>query len=550
MFEGINYSQKEIAFYDYLFENNKNPNNDFIEGKEVAQLFMKANLQRDKLKIIWDNSSKRKAQNLSKEEFYYSCRSVALAQMEMELNDYNVKQMNNSHFLPVFNGIQSTPSAIKPAQPIVHQQQPLNNVNKIKQSSINSSNAKPSVSIPINSNGNMTEDDEFVTIDENIDKEIKPHESIKQVELNIVNSLLKDFDVNKHKKEKEKEDQKPIAKPISQPLVEEFKPKKNLDDLLNLLETNDDKAKNEEEEFITIEEEEHNQESNEINKSLKENESNNNKPMNQEDSGIMKSNNILNNNQTSHTPQLINSQSNQVIPSNDLNMNMNILNEKKESESNEIKIKADAYSSITPVVTKSKTMNLDDIMSDLDFGLNKEPLSMKDDINDIKQGTIYQQKTVELKNNQIKEDLDNDDDFREVVEEEDQQNHDISTKNENEHPSTIHATLNVNLEPIDSIINTLKPNQYETGIQKETKEELSQETINKSNVKEKEAKEDQIIENNEIKKEEKKPTYSILNFTQMDFLKEFTKEINPNLAQDQEQEQEKEDEFEFLVSNN
>lgn len=42
--QDIKYSEKERNFYNFLFYNTKNKNSEFIEGPEVASLFMKANV--------------------------------------------------------------------------------------------------------------------------------------------------------------------------------------------------------------------------------------------------------------------------------------------------------------------------------------------------------------------------------------------------------------------------------------------------------------------------------------------------------------------------
>lgn len=535
MFEGYNYSQTEISFFNYLFENNKNPNNNFIDGKEVAKLFMKANLQRDKLKTIWDNSSKRKAQNLTKEEFYYSCRSVALAQMGMELIDHHVKEMNNSNFLPVFHGIQFNPPTIKPVQPIIHLQNnsdPNAHTNNTNQSISKQTNLNnKSISTPVEIDNNDIEDDEFITIDENIEKEIKPHESIKQVELNIVNSLLKGFDEKQQQKKKEKEEQKANSKPVTQPVVEQFKPKKNLDDLFNLLENDNDEKKNEEEEFITIEEE--GDEKDKIELQIKEtvtkmptqlNEIDENKPKKQSQNNFSNLDDILKPNQEYHTPQSSDNRENKVSSLSNFDLN---IDNSKEKQSKTINAGVGVNISITPVINKSKTMSLNGIMNDLEF--NKET-SMNEGI----ESEIIHQKTMELNNNHFKK-YSIDDDFCEVKED-DQTNDNNNTlsKEEDNKTNQFNTNTNQNTNPIDSIISEiLRPNKYEIG-------ELNQDE-NKLKIKKEEEKKTE-------KEEEKKPTHSILNFTQMDFLQEFKKEINSNISQETEKAQE--DDFEFLVSLN
>lgn len=46
MLEDIVFSEKEKEFYYYLFTNFKKPTSEYIEGGEVAQLFMKADLRK------------------------------------------------------------------------------------------------------------------------------------------------------------------------------------------------------------------------------------------------------------------------------------------------------------------------------------------------------------------------------------------------------------------------------------------------------------------------------------------------------------------------
>lgn len=81
------YSKKEEIFYSLLFDQHKHGL--FVQGKEVFELFMKSNLNRNQLKQIWELSSVRKMPNLNKEEFMTSCRFVALAQKGFQCSEDN-----------------------------------------------------------------------------------------------------------------------------------------------------------------------------------------------------------------------------------------------------------------------------------------------------------------------------------------------------------------------------------------------------------------------------------------------------------------------------
>ena len=49
MNKNIIFNKTEREFYDYLFEITKKPHSNCIDGKEVAGLFMKSNLNRAKI---------------------------------------------------------------------------------------------------------------------------------------------------------------------------------------------------------------------------------------------------------------------------------------------------------------------------------------------------------------------------------------------------------------------------------------------------------------------------------------------------------------------
>ena len=99
--------------------------------------------------------------------------------------------------------------------------------------------------LPVNGNKKVNDDeDDFVSIEEDADKEIKPKESIHQAEMNLVNTLMKEYSVTsiveekkkaEEEKKKQEEEEKKKIEEEHQKKLEEAKPKKNLDDLFNLL---------------------------------------------------------------------------------------------------------------------------------------------------------------------------------------------------------------------------------------------------------------------------------------------------------------------------
>ena len=201
------YSKKEIDFYEYLFNTNKTKGNEFINGGEVVSLFLKAKLQKEILKQIWDVASLRKDKTLNKEEFFLACRNVALAQIGRPLSNILANNINNNIPLPIFEGI---------------------------------------LYIPMNTNNNTNgeDDDEFVSIEDEPNKAIKPKETIQQAEINLLNNLMKEYAVGTAIDEKKKmeeikrkadEEEKKKKDEEMKKQYEEFKPKKNLDDLFNLL---------------------------------------------------------------------------------------------------------------------------------------------------------------------------------------------------------------------------------------------------------------------------------------------------------------------------
>ena len=88
------------------------------------------------------------------------------------------------------------------------------------------------------------EGDEFMCVDEDADKDIRPQDNLQTTELKLVNTLMKDFSVNENLSQKKKEEDlkkeeemKKKQEEIEQhkKKEEEAKPKKNLDDLFDLL---------------------------------------------------------------------------------------------------------------------------------------------------------------------------------------------------------------------------------------------------------------------------------------------------------------------------
>lgn len=201
------YSKKEIDFYEYLFNTNKTKGNEFINGGEVVSLFLKAKLQKEILKQIWDVASLRKDKTLNKEEFFLACRNVALAQIGRPLSSILSNDINNNIPLPIFEGVLYIPMST-------------------------------------NNNTNGEDDDEFVSIEDEPNKAIKPKETIQQAEINLLNNLMKEYAVGNTIDEKKKmeeikrkadEEEKKKKDEEMKKQYEEFKPKKNLDDLFNLL---------------------------------------------------------------------------------------------------------------------------------------------------------------------------------------------------------------------------------------------------------------------------------------------------------------------------
>ena len=297
----IVYSNKENQFYSFLLAtNNSNLGSDYINGGDVVKLFMKANLDKNILKIIWDLSSKRKAKDLNKDEFFYACRLITLAQNNQLLTEQNVIKLNNSNLIPSFNGVS-----------FIYQEPKIqnNNFEKIENDDF--------------------KDDDFVAIDEDPNKQIKEGESIDQAKINIINAFMKSNTTIKKKEEVKEDNDKDF-----QFVQEEFKPTKKLDDLFGLLGNYDQDKKDEEQKV-----------NNELNQKINNNMINNNNNMNNMNNMNnninntnmnvnmnMNSNNMMNNIKNMNNNNMINNNknmnnnmnSNTININNNFNMNMNL----------------------------------------------------------------------------------------------------------------------------------------------------------------------------------------------------------------------------------
>ena len=285
----IVYSNKENQFYSFLLAtNNSNLGSDYINGGDVVKLFMKANLDKNILKIIWDLSSKRKAKDLNKDEFFYACRLITLAQNNQLLTEQNVIKLNNSNLIPSFNGVS-----------FIYQEPKIqnNNFEKIENDDF--------------------KDDDFVAIDEDPNKQIKEGESIDQAKINIINAFMKSNTTIKKKEEVKEDNDKDF-----QFVQEEFKPTKKLDDLFGLLGNYDQDKKDEEQKV-----------NNELNQKINNNMINNNNNMNNMNNNInntnmnvnmnMNSNNMMNNIKNMNNNNMINNNNYMNNNINNTNVNMN-----------------------------------------------------------------------------------------------------------------------------------------------------------------------------------------------------------------------------------
>ena len=302
----IVYSNKENQFYSFLLAtNNSNLGSDYINGGDVVKLFMKANLDKNILKIIWDLSSKRKAKDLNKDEFFYACRLITLAQNNQLLTEQNVIKLNNSNLIPSFNGVS-----------FIYQEPKIqnNNFEKIENDDF--------------------KDDDFVAIDEDPNKQIKEGESIDQAKINIINAFMKSNTTIKKKEEVKEDNDKDF-----QFVQEEFKPTKKLDDLFGLLGNYDQDKKDEEQKV-----------NNELNQKINNNMINNNNNMNNMNNMNnninntnmnvnmnMNSNNMMNNIKNMNNNNMINNNNyiNNNINNTNVNMNNNnMINNNKNMNNN------------------------------------------------------------------------------------------------------------------------------------------------------------------------------------------------------------------------
>ena len=648
----IVYSNKENQFYSFLLAtNNSNLGSDYINGGDVVKLFMKANLDKNILKIIWDLSSKRKAKDLNKDEFFYACRLITLAQNNQLLTEQNVIKLNNSNLIPSFNGVS-----------FIYQEPKIqnNNFEKIENDDF--------------------KDDDFVAIDEDPNKQIKEGESIDQAKINIINAFMKSNTTIKKKEEVKEDNDKDF-----QFVQEEFKPTKKLDDLFGLLGNYDQDKKDEEQKV-----------NNELNQKINNNMINNNNNMNNMNNNInntnmnvnmnmnmnsnnmmnniknMNNNNMINNNMINNNNYMNNNINNTNVNMNNNNMINNNKNMNNNMNSNTINInnnfnmnmnlntlnKGNSFSNITtniniqgisdhfndlneiptssndnniknnnevpsddefvaieeettekkvdnknnnlnnfdftePIKSEIKTNDKNDKMNNFDFLNSKNSISPNvnskiennfpiNNINIKSQKTheIVQPKNlslddfmgafnIEIKNdnnnnnnnnninsnneinnkkefdmnldfninkekeNKIEEkkldNFDDNDDFEEVEEEEKNTN---EKKENNER--IIPKTINIENKGIE--INEKNKNEINDN-EKNVNNLENNENIDKENKNENEDFEFTNVEEEEEKKEEEKKENkpSILGFTQMDFLNEFKKEVNPNALEEENQ---------------
>ena len=386
--------------------------------------------------------------------------------------------------------------------------------------------------LPVNGNKKVNDDeDDFVSIEEDADKEIKPKESIHQAEMNLVNTLMKEYSVTsiveekkkaEEEKKKQEDEEKRKIEEEHQKKLEEAKPKKKLDDLFNLLgdlpqpevkanttqieqqnsltqpnETQEKKVDDDNDDFVSIEEE------------------NNEQP-------------TINNN-TQPIPEMI-APSNEVKEKKEntkdslLGIDFNVLapieskpkpqiNEKEEETNNVI---LPSHSQ----VEEKKVVSIDDFMSA--FKIDDIPKPTTEAIINDQQKEENNKESMTINNNEdnIKkeeEDL-NDDDFCEVEEESKDKNEEIVNDNNKEE--------NIDKKEIIEVPNVNIPIVIDKEEEQKKENEEKKETI----------------------EEEHKP--SILNLTPLDFLQEFKKEIDPNLITNEnkkdEVKNEEDNQFEFV----
>ena len=438
-----------------------------------------------------------------------------MAQMGNQLDNFQsltVINNNNTIRLPDF-GISYIPPK---KEPIV-----TNNINNLLGTLDFTNNNNV---LPVNGNKKVNDDeDDFVSIEEDADKEIKPKESIHQAEMNLVNTLMKEYSVTsiveekkkaEEEKKKQEEQEKKKIEEEHQKKLEEAKPKKNLDDLFNLLgdlpqpevkastnqieqqnaltqphEVNEKKEEDDNDDFVSIEEDNNEQPTT------------NSQPI---PDIITPTKEIKENNKAS----LLGIEFNVLAP---IESKPNPQMIKKEEANNEILPSH-------PQVEEKKVVSIDDLMSAFKIDDIPKPTTEAIVNNQPKEESNIVNMNINNKEDTTKkeeEDL-NDDDFCEVEEE---------SKDKNEE--------------------NLNDNNIEENIDKKETVEVPNVSIPIIDDKEEEQKKE---EKKEIIEEEHKP--SILNLTPLDFLQEFKKEIDPNLITNENKKddlkKEEDNQFEFV----
>ena len=376
----IIYSPKENQFYSFLLAtNNSNIGSDYINGSDVVKLFLKANLNKDILKAIWDLSSKRKAKDLNKDEFFYACRLITLAQNNQMLTEQNIIKLNNSNLIPYFNGVS-----------FVFQE--------------------PKIEKKIEDD---FKDDDFIAIDEDPNKQIKEGESIHQAEMNIINAFMLSNPVKK--KEEVKNDNNDNDKEF-QFVQEEFKPTKKLDDLFGLLGNFDEEKNNN----LNNQNNDNNESMN--NKNNTNNVKNNNSNVNMNNNMNMNNMNMNNMNMNNNMKMNNMNMNNNVNMNNNMNMNilnnnmnMNNMNMNNTNINKNNSINNNLSNNINNNITKANTfsnINIQGIANHFDMELNE--LQISDNTN----------------NNENKE-LPSDDEFVAIEEEQTEKKDNNNTKSNN-----------------------------------------------------------------------------------------------------------------------
>lgn len=413
------------------------------------------------MKRVWDNASVRKAKNLNKDEFFFGCRNVAMAQI-----GNNLQNINSISFINSNNSIPLPQFGVNYAPPT---------------STIGNSNIAPN-----------NDDDDFISIEEDQDKAIKPQESIHQAELNLVNSLMKEFSVsdaieekkkNEEIKRKQEEEEKKKKEIELQKKNEESQPKKNLDDLFNFL---DNLPKEEPKPTTPMTPP---PQDTQLNQNIQESQTTENKKEIEDDEFIsIEEENVVN--EKKNAQNIIVNEIKDDKTEADKRENLegiDFTDEVNNGPKDEEKEKENVNPIHSGVVENNNKPTLDELMNAFQVTGNNE---------DVKQSIEQEKKEEKEQNEEI-----NDDDFCEV--EEDTTNNvnnevPINTNNNDKTEEPI-----IDKKEIMSVPNIQIPvNKNIIEVQVEKKEEVKEEP-----------------------KEEKKQ--SILNLSPLDFLQEFKKEIEP-----------------------